>query len=84
MISLSQQKFIKDTLECYGMQNAYPISSPALANEHLLKLPSPAVDAKAYQQALGSLMYPMLATQPDLAHVVAALGHHATTPGPNY
>jgi hypothetical protein len=49
MISLSQQKFIKDTLECYGMQNTHPISFPALANEHLLKLPFPAINAKAYQ-----------------------------------
>ena len=29
-------------------------------------------------------MYPMLATQPDLAYAVAALGRHATTPGPNH
>jgi hypothetical protein len=83
-ISLSQQKFIKDTLEHYGMQNACPISSPALANEHLLKLLSPAIDAKAYQQALGSLMYPMLATWPDLAYAITVLGCHATTPGPDH
>ena len=44
------------------MQNSRPISSPALVNKHLLKLTSPTVDTKAYQQALGSLMYPMLAT----------------------
>jgi hypothetical protein len=61
-------------LEHYGMQNACPISSPALANKHLLKLTSPAIDAKVYQRALGSLMYPMLATWPDLAYAVAALG----------
>ena len=83
-ISLSQQKFIKDTLERYGMQNACPISSLALANEHLLKLLSPTINVKAYQQALGSLMYPMLATQPDLAYAVAALGCHAATPGPDH
>jgi hypothetical protein len=83
-ISLCQQKFINDTLERYGMQNARPISSPALANEHLLKLLSPSVDAKAYQRALGSLMYPMLATRPDLAYAVAALGRHAATPGPDH
>ncbi len=83
-ISLSQKKFINDTLERYGMQNARPISSPALANEHLLKLSSPTIDAKAYQRALGSLMYPMLATQLDLAYAIAALGRHATNPGPNH
>jgi hypothetical protein len=29
-------------------------------------------------------MYPMLATRPDLAYAVAALGHHAVTPRPNH
>ena len=83
-ISLSQKKFINDTLERYGMQNVRPISSPALANEHLLKLSSPAIDAKAYQRALRSLMYPMLATRPDLTYAVAALGRHAANPGPDH
>jgi hypothetical protein len=83
-ISLCQQKFINDTLERYGMQNTQPISSPTLANEHLLKLLSPSVDAKAYQRALGSLMYPMLATRPDLAYAVAGLGRHAMTPSPDH
>ncbi len=83
-ILLSQKKFINKTLERYGMQNSCPISSPTLANEHLLKLTSPAIDAKAYQWALGSLMYPMLATQPDLTYTIAALGRHATNPGPNH
>src|SRR6266851_1431459 len=83
-ILLSQKKFINETLERYGMQNSCPISSPTLANEHLLKLTSPAIDAKAYQWALGSLMYPMLATQPDLTYTIAALGRHATNPGPDH
>src|SRR6266851_3628147 len=83
-ILLSQKKFINKTLERYRMQNSHPISSPALANEHLLKLTSPAIDAKAYQRALSSLMYPMLATQLDLAYAIAALGRHATNPGPNH
>ena len=66
------------------MQNSCPISSPALANEHLLKLSSPAIDAKAYQWALSSLMYPMLVTQPDLTYTIAALGCHAANPGPDH
>jgi len=83
-ISLSQKKFINDTLERYGMQNAHPISSPALANKHLLKLSSPTIDTKAYQRVLGSLMYPMLATQPDLTYAVATLGQHTANPGPDH
>jgi hypothetical protein len=84
MISLSQTKFINNTLEHYGMQNAHPISSPTLANECLLKLSSPAIDAKVYQRALGSLIYSMLVTQLDLIYTVTVLGRHATNPGPDH
>ncbi len=66
------------------MSDTHPISSPTLANEHLIKLSSPSIDAKAYQHTLGSLMYPMLATCLDLAYAVAALGHHAANPGPDH
>jgi hypothetical protein len=59
----------------------WPISTPALTNEHLTKLQSPTVDIKSYQRALGALMYPMLGTRPDLAYTVGALGRHAATPG---
>src|SRR6266851_1057801 len=83
-IALSQERFIKEMLVRYGMSEARPISTPALANEHLLKLSSPEVDTKLYQHALSSLMYPMLGTRPNLGYAIAALGHHATNPGPDH
>ena len=83
-IALSQEKFIGEVLERYGMTNACPISTPTLANKHLIKLSFPEIDAKAYQHALGSLMYPMLGTWPDLGYAIATLGRHATDPGPNH
>ena len=51
------------------------------ANKKLLKLDAPEVDEKAYQSALGSLMYVMLGTRPDLAFPVGALSKHAACPG---
>ena len=66
------------------MSNSCPISSSALTNKHLLKLPSPKVDAKSYQHTLGALMYPMLGTYPNLGYAITALGHHAATPGPDH
>jgi hypothetical protein len=65
-ISLSQEKFIREVLEHYGMINTRPISTPTLANERLVKLPSPEINTKVYQCALGSLIYPMLGTRLDL------------------
>jgi len=83
-IALSQENFIKEILERHGMSDSCPISTPALANEHLAKLESPEISAKSYQRALGALMYPMLGTHPDLGYAIAALGHHATNPGPDH
>ena len=83
-LALSQEKFIKETLKRNGMSDSCPISTPALPNERLMKLASPKVDAKSYQCALGSLMYPMLGTRPDLGYAIAALGCHAANPGPDH
>jgi hypothetical protein len=84
MITLSQEKYIEDVLRCFKKSDAHPISTPVLANEHLTKLPSPKIDVKSYQSALGALMYPMLGTRPNIAYAIAALGRHAANPGPEH
>jgi hypothetical protein len=83
-ITLSQEKYILEILERFGKSNIRPISTPTLANEHLIKLTSAEVDVKAYQSAVGALMYPMLGTRPDLAYTVAVLGRHTSTPGADH
>ena len=80
-ITLSQEKYVEDVLECFGKSSVHPISTPALANEHLKKLKAPKIEVKPYQHAIGSLMYPMLGTWPDLAFTIASLGRHVATPG---
>ena len=71
-IALSQKKYINEILEHFGKSDIRPISTPALANEHLLKLESPEVDARLYQRMVGALMYAMLGTRPDLGYTVTA------------
>jgi hypothetical protein len=83
-IAISQQKYIEEILGRFRMLDARPISTPTLANEHLIKLTSAKIDIKAYQSAIGTLMYPMLGTCPDLAYTVAALGRHSATPGADH
>ena len=61
-MELLQQKQIEEILERFGKTGVRPINTPALANEHLHKLDSPEIDAKSYQRALGTIMYPMLGT----------------------
>ena len=83
-VALSQEKYIQEMLERFGKSNVRPISTPTLANEHLTKLPSPELEVKPYQSAVGALMYPMLGTRPDIAYAVATLGRHAASPGPEH
>jgi hypothetical protein len=80
-ITLSQQKYIEEILEHFGKSDVRPITTPAVANKHLIKLDSPEVDTKSYQGTLGALMYLMLGTHPDLAYTVGTLGHYAANPG---
>ena len=83
-IAISQEKYSLEILQRFGKSDARPISTPSLPNEHLIKLTVAEINAKAYQSALGALMYPMLGSRPDLAYTVAALGRHAATPGPDH
>jgi hypothetical protein len=83
-ITLSQEKYIDDILEHFKRSNTCPISTPTLPNKHLTKLNSPKVDMKLYQHMVGTLMYTMLRTCPDLAYMVATLGHHAANPGDDH
>ena len=80
-LSLSQQKYLEEVLDRFDKANIRPISTPSLPNQHLVRLPSPEVDAKHFQRALGALMYLMMGTRPDIAYTVAALGRHAANPG---
>jgi Reverse transcriptase (RNA-dependent DNA polymerase) len=83
-ISLSQEKYLNEVLERFGKSSIRPISTPAIANEHLHKLSQPESDAKLYQSAVGALMYLMVGTCPDLSYAVLALRRHNAMPGPSH
>ena len=83
MITVSQERYIHDILEKHGQQNACPMATPSLPNEQLEKLkePEPDINVHQYQSAVGTLMYAMLGTCPDLAYTVSILSQHTTTLG---
>ena len=73
-ISLNQRKFIEQVLQDFGMQDCKPIGTPLDMNCKLVKLSEDEVkkyegEMKGipYKQAVGSLMYAMVGTRPDLA-----------------
>jgi len=81
-ITLSQSSYIDKLLDRFSMQNCNPISTPVDANHRLTKAcdEDSRVDANAYQQIIGSLMYLVTATRPDLAYTIAHLSQFNSDP----
>jgi len=44
-------------------------------------LTEPEVDVTIYQQLIGSLMYAMVCTRPDISYAVGVVARHITAPG---
>ena len=79
---LSQEKAIEDVLEKFNMRECKPISTPM---EHSIRLKESEQNEEElenvpYRSAVGSLMYIMLATRPDIAYSVGVLSRFAENP----
>ncbi|KAE8726093.1 hypothetical protein F3Y22_tig00007792pilonHSYRG00021 [Hibiscus syriacus] len=84
---LSQEFDMKD-LERFAMSSAKPVSTPLanhfkLSSEQCLKTDKKAEDMKKvpYSNVVGYLMYAMVCTRPDLAHVVSQVSKYMSKPG---
>jgi len=81
-ISLSQRQYILKMLQKYGLQDCKPVATPMDPGLALSKAqcPEPNSDewlemqGKLYKNIIGSLMYAMVATRPDICYTVGALG----------
>ena len=87
-ISLNQLKYIEDILKKYGMEDVALISTPMDVNLKLTKEMCPKTQEEVeemkripYQSVIGSLMYCMLRTRPDIAFPVGALSQYNTNYG---
>lgn len=82
-ITLCQKSYLKNVLERFGMANSHPVATPM--TDHLSKSPPEYLSdpelKKAYQAAVGLLMYAMTETRPDLAHAVSEVSQFAANPG---
>ena len=88
VISISQEQYIDNILKRFGMEDCKPIATPLDANTKFSSTMSPSSDKDflemkeiPYQQAIGSLMYAMLGTRPDIAFAVGALSRFSSNPG---
>ena len=81
-ITLSQTAFIEKILNRFGLQSCKSVSTPIDPNHRLTKNLEQTDDktTKAYQQIIGSLMYLVTGTRPDLAYSITHLSQFNTNP----
>ncbi|CAI7863691.1 unnamed protein product [Closterium sp. NIES-54] len=83
-ITLSQSHYIGQVLEKFEMAQAKPVSTPLPFGHQLAPPTSPSSSSHPYAELVGSLMYAMMCTRPDLSYPISVLarffgtGRHTT------
>lgn len=87
-LQLSQVEYIKRVLQRFNMSNAKAVGTPLASHFRLSKDQSPQTEDEKnfmedipYASAIGSLMYAMVCTRPDIAHAVGAVSRFMANPG---
>ena len=85
---LSQEKYIEKVLNRFNMKDAKSVSTPLAAHFKLSADLCPCDDKEKeemskipYASAVGSLMYAMVCTRPDIAHSVGVVSRFLANPG---
>src|SRR5215469_13421401 len=88
LIALSQEAYIEKILERFRMKDCKPIDTPVVKGETLSLDMCPKTQSEKdsmknipYASAVGSLMYLMLCTRPDLCYAVGLISRYQTNPG---
>ena len=85
-IHLDQSTYLQKVIECCGMLNAKSASTPLPAGYYAAKNTEP-VDVELhshFQMVIGSLLYLMLGTRPDIAFAVTHLSRHSANPSQDH
>ncbi len=82
LLRINQIKYLKEILKRFQMEECKPIGVPLDPKVKLQRNANGNDESKGfpYQQAVGSLMYAMLCTQPDLAYPISVLSQHMANP----
>jgi len=82
LIHIGQSGYIGTLLERYDMQDSNPTRIPLSQGAKLTKavISDTLTDSSEYQSIVGSQMYAMLATRPDLAHSIQQISQHNQKP----
>ena len=85
---LSQEKYIENVLDRFNMKSAKLVGTPLATHFKLSTDLCPCDDKEKeemtkipYASVVGSLMYAMVSTRPDIAHSVGVVGRFLVNPG---
>jgi hypothetical protein len=89
LLGLSQETYIRKVLERFHMQDCKPIDTPVGKSDSLSSEMCPKTQAEIesmarvpYANAIGSLMYAMLCTRPDICFAVGLVNRFQSNRGP--
>ncbi|KAH9753276.1 hypothetical protein KPL71_015010 [Citrus sinensis] len=87
ILYLSQADYVKKVLTRFNMEDSKPVSTPLSAHFQLSKSLEPTTDDDfnylrkiPYSSTVGSIMYAMVCTRPDLAHGVGVISRFMGNP----
>ncbi|GKD35609.1 retrovirus-related pol polyprotein from transposon TNT 1-94 [Tanacetum coccineum] len=87
-IWLSQKSYVNKILQRFNMQDCKPISTPFPTDVKLSSMMSPNNEKERmemsrvpYASAVGSLIFTMICTRPDIAHAVGVVSRYMAEPG---
>ena len=87
-LDLSQEEYIEKVLSRFSLHNAKPRDTPLGSQFKLSKEQSPKADEDmkhmskvSYASAVGSLMYAIVCTRPDIAYVMGVVSRYMANPG---
>ena len=87
-LTLSQVDYVEKVLQHFSMENANVVSTPLPSHLKLTKEMFPKTQEEEdkmskvpYASAVGRLMYAMVCTRPNIAHVVGVISRYMSHPG---
>ena len=81
-LHINQSGYISSIFERFGMEDSKPASTPLATGTALHKAieGDALMNFKPYQSLVGSQMYAMLCTRPDIAYAVSQISQHSSAP----
>ncbi|CAM8975690.1 unnamed protein product [Rhodiola kirilowii] len=77
---LTQSHYIEKVLKKYKYLNCHPVTTPFDSSKHLLPNKGDPMSQLEYSRVIGSLMYAITSTRPDIAFAVEKLSRYISNP----